>query len=100
MIKYELIDELQLIAFSDMSNAKSKIKACSTLYKLGHDPSRIVTTLEKIASAAATPDQLKVTAIDLLHKIDSEIGNAPIQDAIDATLVTEQLVEEYCGRPE
>lgn len=97
MLKPELIDELKIIAYSDMAASNVRVQACATLYKIGSDPSKLMDVLESIASAAETSDRIKVSAIELLHKIDDAVGNTPVQQAIDEQNVKEALLEQYCG---
>lgn len=95
MLRAELIDELRIIAFCEKAAAGNRVAACETLYKQGHDASRVIQTLEEIATVSMTPDSVKVRALQVLHKIDMEMGKTPTMDSVDEQNLTDALMEQY-----
>ena len=81
-----------------MGNAKpiNRVAACNSLARNGLEIERVRTTLYSIATDIATPDSLKVRAIDLLDKLD--ISTAPDElPAEKAEALEQSLIEQYVG---
>lgn len=96
MIAQELVDELRLIAFSDMAKAANRVAACNSLARNGLDTNRVRETLFTIATDITTPDSVKVRAIDLLDKL--EIQEPPKELSVEDQASLEQsLLEQYVG---
>jgi len=96
MLKPELINELQIIAFSTAATASNRVAACRSLYANGQCQDRVRTTLDMIAQSVKTPDSVRIKAIDLIDKITTDTGNAD-QQAVDAESVRDTLMEQYTG---
>lgn len=96
MISQELIDELKAIAFMSIAKPVNRVAACSSLARNGLEIDRVRTTLYSIATDIATPDSVKVRAIDLLDKLD--ISTAPDELSSErAEELEKTLIEQYVG---
>lgn len=96
MISQELVDELKAIAFMELAKPINRVAACNSLVRNGLEIDRVRTTLFSIATDIATPDSVKVRAIDLLDKLD--ISTAPNELPPDKVEGLEQaLMEQYVG---
>ena len=96
MISQELVDELKAIAFMNVAKPVNRVAACSSLARNGLEIERVRTTLYSIATDIATPDSVKVRAIELLDKLD--ITAPPDDLAPDkAESLEQKLLEQYVG---
>lgn len=97
MLQDKFLDELRLIAYSDLAKASDRVSACNELYRNATDHSRIIDTLEEIAVQTGTPDSSRIKAISLLYRIRADIGSTEQQKVADVETVKETLMELYCG---
>jgi hypothetical protein len=96
MIAPELADELKMIAFCEMAKPANRLAALASLSRNGLETERVRNTLYSLATDAATPDSIKVRAIDLLDKLD--ISSAPKElDPIRQADLEQSLIEQYVG---
>lgn len=97
MLNDDLLNELRMIAFSDIPKPKDRVAACASLARNGADTARVRSTLYSIATDIITPDSVKVRAIDLLDKL--EATTAPEELSADEAAAREQsLLEQYVGK--
>lgn len=96
MLNEELLNELRLIAFSDIPKPRDRVAACASLARNGSDTARVRSTLYSISTDIHTPDSVKVRAIDLLDKL--EASTAPKElTAMEAAAQEQSLLEQYVG---
>lgn len=96
MLAPELIKELRTIAYCSVAKPETRCMACTSLYKQGVDIDKVRATLYGLATDSATPDKLKVRAIDLLDKID--MSQKPKEmTAGEAQAYEQLLLEQYVG---
>ena len=96
MLNDDLLNELRMIAFSDMPKPRDRVAACASLARNGADTNRVRSTLYSISTDIHTPDSVKVRAIDLLDKL--EATTAPDElSAVEAAVREQSLLEQYVG---
>lgn len=98
MLSPELIDELRMIAFSELAKPVNRVAALSSLARNGVDTDKVRKTLYSLATDIATPDSVKVRAIDLLDKLDLSTAPQELSQATVAEL-EQTLLEQYAGKP-
>lgn len=96
MLSQDLIDQLQAIAYCEVAKPDARVAALASLARNSIDIEKVRATLTSIGTDAATPDRIKVRAIDLLDKFDTpekhiEIAEKDIQATADA------LMRKYAG---
>ena len=96
MLAPELITELRTIAYCSAGKPDNRVAACSSLYKQGCDVDKVRATLYELATDIATPDKVKVRAIDLLDKIDMSQKPKDMTQA-EAQAYEQSLLDEYVG---
>lgn len=96
MLDETLVKELKLIAYANIAEPNSRVRACASLARNGVDSIRVRETLYSIATDAATPDSVKVRAIDLLDKLDASTAPKELT-AVEAAAQEQSLLEKYVG---
>lgn len=98
MLAPELLDELRAIAYCEVAKPKNRVSALNSLSKAGVDTPKVRKVLYKLATDMTTPDDVKVRAIDLLAKLQTDETPKDL-DANEVKALQQSLMEQYVGDP-
>lgn len=98
MLAPELIDELRAIAYCEVAKPKNRVSALNSLSKAGVDTPKVRKVLYELATDMSTPDDVKVRAIDLLAKLQTDEAPKDL-DTTEVEALQQSLMEQYVGDP-
>lgn len=98
MLAPELLDELRAIAYCEVAKPKNRVSALNSLSKAGVDTPKVRKVLYELATDMTTPDDVKVRAIDLLAKLQTDETPKDL-DATEVEALQQSLMEQYVGDP-
>lgn len=98
MLAPELLDELRAIAYCEVAKPKNRVSALNSLSKAGVDTPKVRKVLYELATDMSTPDDVKVRAIDLLAKLQTDETPKDL-DATEVEVLQQSLMEQYVGDP-
>jgi hypothetical protein len=98
MLAPELLDELRAIAYCEVAKPKNRVSALNSLSKAGVDTPKVRKVLYELATDMSTPDDVKVRAIDLLAKLQTDETPKDL-DATEVAALQQSLMEQYVGDP-
>lgn len=98
MLAPELLDELRAIAYCEVAKPKNRLAALNSLSKAGVDTPKVRKVLYELATDMSTPDDVKVRAIDLLAKLQTDETPKDL-DATEVEALQQSLMEQYVGDP-
>lgn len=96
MLAPELVDELRAIAYCEMAKPKNRVSALNSLSKAGVDTPKVRKVLYELATDMNTPDDVKVRAIDLLAKLQTDETPKDLS-ATEVEALQQSLMEQYVG---
>lgn len=98
MLAPELLDELRAIAYCEVAKPKNRVSALNSLSKAGVDTPKVRKVLYELATDMSTPDDVKVRAIDLLAKLQTDETPKDL-DTTEVEALQQSLMEQYVGDP-
>lgn len=96
MLSDELIDQLREIAYCEVAKPDARVSALASLARNSIDIEEVRATLHSIGTSCATPDRIKVRAIDLLDKFDIPEKHIELKPN-EVQAATESLMRKYVG---
>jgi uncharacterized protein (UPF0147 family) len=101
MLDSKNTDVLIDIARDNDTPAATRVSACTLIYRLSAIPAKeVIAILQETIDDSRTKSGVKVKAMDLIDKINTNTGHEPELRSEDETLVKTKLMEKYLVCPQ
>lgn len=101
MLDSKNTDVLVDIARNSDTPAATRVSACTLIYRLSAIPAKeVIAILQETIDDSRTKSGVKVKAMDLIDKINTNTGHEPELRSEDEALVKTKLMEKYLVCPQ